>query len=663
MNEQLPSRRRRRRRRRATPLAAIALLLGIFAAVSVVPAWTAYTAARSGQKHLESARDRLLRSNLSASAADLDAAELDLRAARADFQRARSMIALHPLLPVLSLMPRVKTQVRATNLLLDAGIAGVDFGRAVVAIGRMRLESPDQPGSTALIERVQRWLQQTSPQAQQMEDAAGRLRQAYLELAPAQLVPPLARARDSLGREVPHVERIAGQWTAARQLLPRLLAFQGTRSYLVLALNEGELLPGGGLVTAVGRLSLKDGKVEDLTMQDSIRFGNEWQARNPHYVPPPPPLKHYLLRDVTWNITVALWSPDFPTNAQRAVEFWKLGGGAPIDGVLAVDLTALQELLTLTGPIHLDTYDVTLNTSNVVLELERLTRQPFDPLSSDRKAIVADLARILIPKLLATPTDRWDEMALTLAKLVSGRHLMVWSPQPEEQHNLTLLGLDGGVRELPTDFLMLVDGSVQSTKLNLVITPQLSIDVALRASGGADHTVEVHYRNDLPTWAQDKDPALVQQLMLSGVYGNYARLYVTRGSQLHSLAVDGREVGAEAVEDELGKRVFGRFLSAAPGETKTLAYRYYSPGVLYSSASGAVYALYVQKQPGAIAMPVTVRVQPPAGYVVRSLTANGQAGAGNEIRVRLDQDVLILAKLEGKPGDRASAAESSLLKR
>ena len=217
-----------------------------------------------------------------------------------------------------------------------------------------------------------------------------------------------------------------------------------------------------------------------------------------------------------------------------------------------------------------------------------------------------------------------------------------------------LLAVDGGLCNVPADYLMLVDGSVQSTKLNMVITPHMEVDVRLTPAGGAEHDVVITYHNGLPVWAKDNDQALVEQLMPGGVYGNYARLYVPANTLFQSLRLDDREAGVETVEDQLEKRAFGRFVTVGPDQTVRLSYLYYSPGVLYASLDGAHYALYLQKQPGAVDVPVSVRVQPPPGYAVRFLSANGRSTGTNEIAVSLNQDVLITATLEYDGSDGAA---------
>ncbi len=603
--------------------------------------------ARAGRAQLLAATTQLLHVGVGVSQAELDQLDREVRTGRDEMQGAQLSVSRDPLVWLASRLPRVGTQVQAGERLLDASLTAADAGLGVIAAGRIALRERDDPGGGRLTQRAVNVVQESQPYLAQAQRAVERLRETHRQLAGESLLSPLARANEELGTRLPEMERLVGEWQAARQLLPGLLGFEGKRTYLLLALNEGELFPGGGFVTVAGTLTADHGAIQVGALEDTIRFGQEWQDRGGGYVQPPAPLKQYLLRQVTWNLSVSDWSPDFPTNAQRAVEFWKLGGGAPVDGVIAVNLATLRDLLALYGPVRLPDYGFTFTSDNAILELERLTRRPFDPASPDRKAAVGELARALIPRVLSTPPTQWDGLSRTLGELIGGKDLMIWSPDPQQERAIAALGADGAVRAVPSDYLMLVDGSVQSTKLNLIIHPQVDLNVKLSASGGAEHTVTVTYRNDLPSWEKGQDMKLVRQLMLAGVYGDYARLYVPQGSDLTSLKLDGRESGAQAVETELGKQSFARFFTVGSGQTRVVQYAYRTPGVLRLLPTAASYALYLQRQSGASGTWVTLHIDPPPGYHVAWLATNGQVRNGvTDARVLLDRDVLVTVGLE-----------------
>src|SRR5690606_1921075 len=139
------------------------------------------------------------------------------------------------------------------------------------------------------------------------------------------------------------------------EIAPAMMGFEGQRSYLVLALNNGEILPGGGLVTAAGILSIDGGRFGgDINFEDSTQWLAHWDAQDGGYIEPPGPLRRYLLQQYPWNIAVVNWSPDFSTWSRQALEFFEMVHGPQnADGAMAMDLEVAKRLLQLTGPITL----------------------------------------------------------------------------------------------------------------------------------------------------------------------------------------------------------------------------------------------------------------------------------------------------------------------
>ena len=85
-------------------------------------------------------------------------------------------------------------------------------------------------------------------------------------------------------------------------------------------------------------------------------MGDEWMAREVMYVEPPAPLRQYLLKEHSWNLTTSNWSPDFPAAAGQAACFYALEGGEradEVDGVIAVNVTTLERLSAVTGAVEI----------------------------------------------------------------------------------------------------------------------------------------------------------------------------------------------------------------------------------------------------------------------------------------------------------------------
>ncbi len=80
------------------------------------------------------------------------------------------------------------------------------------------------------------------------------------------------------------------------------------------------------------------------------------------------------------------------------------------------------------------------------------------------------------------------------------------------------------------------------------------------------------------------------QLCLNGVYRDYVRLYVPKGSKLTSVV--GSEVKESTIED-LDKTVFEAFFTMRPQSSSKLVFTYELPAM-----KNTPYRLLIQKQPG-----------------------------------------------------------------
>jgi hypothetical protein len=128
--------------------------------------------------------------------------------------------------------------------------------------------------------------------------------------------------------------------------------------------------------------------------------------------------------------------------------------------------------------------------------------------------------------------------------------------------------------------------------------------------------------------------------MLSGFYGDYVRLLTPARSGLEAVRVNGREVGAEEVGLEAGKASFGRYLPLPRDATASLEFTYEVPRAVRRRDGTHEYRLLVQKQPGSVAMPLSIALSVPDGTSLRSVSLDGEEldGAPATVEMSLDRD-------------------------
>jgi hypothetical protein len=194
---------------------------------------------------------------------------------------------------------------------------------------------------------------------------------------------------------------------------------------------------------------------------------------------------------------------------------------------------------------------------------------------------------------------------------------------------------DGALHQGPVDYLMVVDSNVGFSKVNRNIESEITYQVDLSRMDAPHARLDITYRNRSP----GKQPPTCQvqsadasgqtyEELKSACYWDYLRVYTPKGARLEAASPmpmpDGalyRRIGYDDREETLrtyqegDKEVVAGFFTVEIGETRTLALAYVLPSYVVSNGpTGATYTLYVQRQPGASAVPVQLVLRLPSGF-------------------------------------------------
>ena len=613
-------------------LVALALVLAI-SAVEAYRAWRTLADVDAGRASLRAGQGQLELKRLSATEDDLAFARREFEDAGKKFASANSRLDGDPILRLARHLPAVGGQVRAAESLASIGEeASAIGGQGVDAADAFDTIRGEESGT--LPEKSQLVFDAVDPHIDNIESRMTVVNTLRDQIGDESLLPPVRRAVRELDARRRRLRDFLDTYHRARAFSPEFLGFNGPRTYLILAQNNAELLPTGGLVSVFGTVRLDHGSVEDMQFHDAVQYGEDWMARTGEYVEPPAPLKQYLLKDTSWNMTVSNWSPNFPTAARAADRFYRLGGGAPVDGVIAMNVTTLERLLGIIGPVDVPEFDITVDTSNAYDLIEANTREPYRP-AGDRKEFVALLADEVLRRVLRPESDQWSPLVDLVQKLGDEKDLMLFSYDVKQEDLARQFGWDGGITYSSGDYLQVVDASVNSTKLNEVIEHAADVDVRLDAAGAATTTVKLSYFNNLAPWEQGKDPDFVYKLMLGGMYGGYTRLLTPPGTRVLSVKSAGGEVGIEEVGREQGLTVFGRFFAMPRDTREQLVFTYMTPPIVDKQADGWTYRLNLRRQPG-WELPMTVRIEPPPGMRSDGVLLDGKPYRSSTVDMKID---------------------------
>jgi hypothetical protein len=488
-----------------------------------------------------------------------------------------------------------------------------------------------------------------------------------------QAQPGLGKAREALDRalsvrESIHAERLssrlqvllvedidpllelADQDLSLATALPAALgaSAEGPKTYLLLVQNEDELRPTGGFITSVGNLVLHNGQVISLSFEQVNQ--EDWSRP---YPAAPWQLNEYMnsrvliLRDSNW-------FSNFPTSAQWAEYLYAYTHEHSVDGIFAFDQHFLVMLLGQLGPLEVDGAPYPITHENVISYMRTAKiPPPGEPIPAgwDRKGFIDDIASAILLEI-NSGSSGWRGLAEIVSHALTERHLLL---QFDDAGLATLLakrGWDNAVQPSQGDFLMLTDTNIGYNKTNALVDVSLSYEVDLRDLVAPEASLTVTHVNHADPgvpcvqWSYQQSEE-IEVYPMNRCYWNYLRVYKQEGVALleaspHAIPGDwmllGRGVPARVDELEEGipgVQGFGTLLVVPGGQPVQTGFRFALPSSVLSNAgvSGQViYLLKVQKQPGTLANPLTLRIHLPTGASLISASMDA---------IQQDNDLLV----------------------
>ncbi|MGE0059738.1 MAG: DUF4012 domain-containing protein [Dehalococcoidia bacterium] len=609
------------------------LIIGTFVVLALVGLFEAYSALQF-YRDLSEGRTILTRLENRVDIDQLNMTQEDALATRNDFHDAGLRFASAQrytnrdlVFNVAKFVPVFGKQVKGVDILVDLGKQSSSVGYAATDVLLAYSRFQPAEGQTAIQSGLS-FLESQRPAMTSVDAGLRKLKEQREDL-PGGLIGPLDNATARFDKAVGKLDSLVSGYNKAYGTLPALLGSDGQKTYLVLPQNDSELMPSGGLITSYAIATFNNANLEDMKLEYFGTLYDRWQrSSGGEYIEPPGPLKNYLKQGYSWGLGEAGWYPDFPTTARNARMFVEKGGAPPTDGIIAIDQQFVQGMLRLVGPVDVPEYGVTITADNLQQKTLELTRAdqyvPGIPETRPKNAFLSFLAESLMNRVFSMPKDQWVSLLEVFDQQARERHLQLYFDDAQLQALITEYGFDGSIKEMPGDFLMLADASVNSTKLNMILENSAKVDIQLNVDGTATTSVAYTIHNPYDTWSAGRDPQLVKALMLDGVYGSYTRVYAPRHSRLLDVKVDDTTVGAEQAGAELGKQAFGRFFPVLPGETRTISFHYRTPIVVESAGKEAFYRLYIQKEAGMPAYPLTTTIKLPDGSKLLDAVVDGK---------------------------------------
>jgi hypothetical protein len=549
-----------------------------------------------------------------------------LAAADASLARAGAELDGDPLLAALRIVPPTARQLDAASALIRATRALSGQAPTLAALLEGYIAARDGSAGADRLAALARFAARSRPQ---IDDLAGAFTEAdgIARGVPVDgLVEPLAKARTQLVDRLDQAGPLIAAARTGSSLLPSIMGVDGSRRYLVLALDNAEIRPIGGLIAAYATPEFVDGSLRDATFHDIQQVDRPDQKT---YVQPPEPLSDHLLGSFTWQVADAGWWPDYATSVQEVRRLYRIETGADdFQGVIAFTPEFVDRLLQVVGPVQVLGAGITVgpgDTYLVSLEQVEVLHQ-----GQGRKAFLADLASQVLQRLFALPPSRYPDVLAALDEAGRRRQLQVQLDDPAAQKTVDSLGWPGGFTFPPTgDRLAIEEANVAPvSKLDVLLRLDHSLDVQLAADGSATETLVTTYTN---RYGPSLPPELerVRSTFAGGILGSYSRRYLVPGAEVTGVSSDDPSepvTDPDSEELESGCLAVGNYQFVEPG-TVHLTTTYIAPDVVDpvppGSGGAGTYRLTYRKQAGRDHDTLTVRVTVPIGMRPTSWSDGG----------------------------------------
>jgi len=403
-------------------------------------------------------------------------AEARLDQAQAAFARADEALG-SPLVLPLRFLPVVGQHVELGRDL--AGAAGdlTERARAVADDGDIAVLAP-KGGKIDLAA-----VRALGPDVEAASQAVTETRLRVEESDEDWLVPPLRRRLDRLAVTLAESGEQLDALALTLRVLPALLGEDGPRRAFVGFTNPSEVRGLGGIIGNFTELEANAGVVRQTRVGRDSDLNTQGRPANQRTLRAPQGFAEtwagYGPQTLWQNVTL---SPDGPSVGQVIADLYPQSGGSPVDVVALVDTNALAALLELTGPVAVPSWPVPLTSANATSILGIEQYQRYGDQLDRRTAFLDELTRTVFDRLLNVEPTRLRLAASCLGRAVRDRHLVLWSPRPEEQLVFQRLGVTGALPQ-PTaeeEVAGIVLNNAAGNKLDWFLEPHHQGDPQLR---------------------------------------------------------------------------------------------------------------------------------------------------------------------------------------
>ncbi len=582
--------------------------------------------------------------NFSAASVDFETAYQNFLAAEQELNKmGRGVVYVLDKLPGGSVVGSGAALVKAGEKLAEAGRNFSQVAELFLINDLGGYFSDNGPSLTQKIVEVQSALEKARLA---LAAAADSLAKVNVNDLPAEVAPAVS----SLKEKIPTVLAATGQLKDWSNVFLQVLGHQRAKKYLLIFQNNSEARPTGGFIGTYGLVDLDEGRIKNLFVDGIFNLDGQLYEK----IVPPQPVQKI---STAWSTHDANWFADFPASARKIMSFYEKAGGQTVDGVISLTPTVIERLLSITGPIAMPAYGVTLAADNFLDVTQYKVEVDYDKQLNQPKKILADFAPLFLDRLWQIWPQQGQAIFKALVDSLAEKQILFYFSDPALEKTFVDQGWAGEILATEKDYLSVVNTNLNGFKTDKVVEQKVYHQAQLQADGAVIDTVRIVRRH---LGGQS------QYGWYNKVNADYLRVYVPLGSRLisaqgqtlegYSAPIDyqaqgfktdpdvaaqerGMMVDAKSgtqIFEESGKTVFGNWVYVSPGETVEVTYQYALPFKINLGLDSASYSLLAQKQSGSLGSAIESVLQLPSSLPIAWQYPTNLVRSGQQIKFSAD---------------------------
>jgi hypothetical protein len=428
----------------------------------------------------------------------------------------------------------------------------------------------------------------------------------------------LSRILEKEGMNKATISYIRGKLLTGKEFvtsLPLLLGESGSRKYLVIFQNNYELRPTGGFIGSFALADFEDANLRDFEVFDVYSADGQLKG----YVEPPEPINNYLNSN-SWYMRDANWNPDFTESAKTIEWFLEKEMDVKVDGVVALDLEVVKDIIDVFGELYIKDLDRTIKSGDFYAITQHELDREFFPGSRKKKNLLSYLYRELMDRIKSTDSGKLASIGRLVYMNLEERHIQLFVNEEKAQKSVDALGWGGGfyvpdcTGNCYSDWLAIVEANFGVNKANKFIDKDAKLKVVVDKNT-IDRSLTVSLANN-----KGERP-----------YKTYLRVLVPKDSRVGPFEVVSSE-GSDLLEPEIYINdnwiEAGVLVGLRPNETLTVNTNWQTQSSLDFSSEGDYY-YYWRKQAGIVSDDIKLVIEFPD--VQGTIGRDGFLTEGNSI--------------------------------